>query len=96
MPASHKHHSGNDSNDTGARMTHATRSSFKRTIPAKHVFGTVEELEHRVGGTLNTMPDSRPSNFRQLGPDAAGGNMNDHKVTSKSGDQKFGNPRRYA
>jgi hypothetical protein len=77
-------------------MTHATRSSFKHTIPAKHVFGTVEELEHRVGGTLAKLPDNAPSTFRQIGPDAGGGNMNDHKVNSQSGESKWGNPRKYA
>ena len=94
--SAHGEHKSGGKNDTASRMTHATRSDFKHTIPSKHVFGTVEELEHRVGGTLNTLPDNHPSNFRQIGPDAGGGNMNDHKVNSKSGDSKFGNPRKYA
>lgn len=96
MAASHKHHSGLDENDTHKRMTHATGSGFARTIPTKHVFGTPDEIEHRVGGTFKTLPDRVPTRFKQLGPDSAGGNFNDAGIKPKSGNQKFGNPRRYA
>ncbi len=98
MAASHKHHSGLDKNDTASRMTHQTGQGFARTIPAKHVFGTSEEVEHRVGGTFKTLPDRLATNFRQLGPESAGGNVNDKRSSPKpySGNQKFGNPRRYS
>lgn len=96
MAASHKHHSGLDDNDTASRVKHATGQGFDRTIPAKHVFGTPEEIAHRVGGTIPSLPDRHPSNFRQLGPASAGGNANDRKPREYKGNQKFGNPRRYA
>ena len=98
MPSSTKHHSGLDENDTRSRMTHATAKSFVRHIPAKHVFGDVEEIAHRVGGTIPSLPDHTPTTFRQLGPDSAGGNYHDKGMSPKKykGDQKFGNPRRYA
>jgi hypothetical protein len=97
MAASHKHHSGLDKNDTAARMTHATGQGFARTIPEKHVFGTPEEIEHRVGGTFKTLPDRVATHFRQLGPESAGGNVNDKRNSpvARSGNQKFGSPRRY-
>jgi hypothetical protein len=97
MGQSHKHHSGLDENDTGARMTHATGQGFARTIPAKHVFGTPDEIGHRVGGTFKTLPDRMATRFKQLGPESAGGNVNDKRSSPKpySGNQKFGSPRRY-
>lgn len=98
MSASHKHHSGLDKNDTAARMTHNTGQGFERTLPTKHVFGTPEEIGARVGGTFKSLPDRNPTSFRQLGPESAGGNVNDRRTSPKpySGNQKFGNPRRYA
>ena len=98
MAASHKHHSGLDKNDTAARMTHATGQGFERTIPEKHVFGTPDEIAHRVGGTFKTLPDRVATRFKQLGPESAGGNVNDKRSTPKpySGNLKFGNPRRYS
>jgi hypothetical protein len=98
MAASHKHHSGLDRNDTASRIKHATGQGFERTIPEKHVFGTPEEIAHRVGGTFATLPDRTPTSFKQLGPDSAGGNVNDKRLAPKrySGNQKFGSPRRYA
>jgi len=98
MAASHKHHSGLDKNDTAARMTHATGQNFERTVPEKHVFGTPDELKHRVGGTFKTLPDRVPTHFKQLGPESAGGNVNDKRTAPKarSGNLKFGSPRRYA
>ena len=77
-------------NDIGARST------IKRRIPRENVFGTPEEIKERVGGSFNTLPDNNPSNFRQLGPNPSGGSMDDKKPTNRSGNQKFGNPRRYA
>jgi hypothetical protein len=96
MAASHQHHSGLDKNDTASRIKHATGQGFERTIPAKHVFGTEDEIGHRVGGTFPSLPDRKPTNFRQLGPASAGGNANDRKPRAYSGNQKFGSPRRYA
>ena len=96
MAASHQHHSGLDNNTTTKRMKHATHASFARTIPEKHVFGTEAEIEHRVGGTFSTLPDRFPTEFKQIGPDSGGGNFNDHKPREFKGNQKFGNPRRYA
>lgn len=93
---SHDHHSGLDQNDTGKRIKHATGEGFAHTIPAKHVFGTEEEIAHRVGGTFPTLPDNNPTVFRQVGPKSPGSNVNDHKVITRSGNQKFGSPRRYA
>jgi hypothetical protein len=95
MSASHKHHSGLDANDTSKRIKHATGQGFARTIPEKHVFGTPEEIGHRVGGTIQSLPDNNPTNFRQLGPSSAGGNYNEKKPREFKGNQKFGNPRRY-
>ena len=96
MAKSHDHHSGLDANNTGARIKHATGEGFAHTVPAKHVFGTPEEIAHRVGGTFSTLPDNAPSNFRQLGPKSKGSNTNDHKPITREGTQKYGNPRRYA
>ena len=95
MGASHSHKSGG-ANDTGSRIKHATGQGFARTIPEKHVFGTPDEISHRVGGSFSSLPDNNPSNFKQLGPQSSGGNANDKKPTNRSGNQKFGNPRRYA
>lgn len=83
-------------NDTASRIKHATRSSFVRSVPDKHKFGTSDEIAARVGGTIQSLPDNNPSNFRQLGPDSAGGNYNERKPKGYSGNQKFGNPRRYS
>lgn len=96
MAASHKHHSGLDKNDTESRVKHATGQGFAHTIPAKHVFGTQEEIAHRVGGTFPTLPDNRPSNFKQIGPKPSDGNANDKRPKNYRGDQKFGSPRKYA
>lgn len=82
-------------NDTGARMKHATRASFKHEIPAKTHFGTPEEIADRVGGSLRSMTDNHPTVFKQIGPDA-GGDFTAKKPSSRSGDSKFGNPRKYA
>jgi hypothetical protein len=95
MAASHKHKDGGD-NDTGSRIKHATGGGFAHTIPAKHVFGTQEEIAHRVGGTFSSLPDNHPSNFKQLGPASGGSNINDRKPITRSGLQKYGNPRKYA
>lgn len=83
-------------NDTSSRIKHATSQGFEQTTPSKHVFGTPEEIAARVGGTFATLPDAKPSNFRQLGPSSPGGNVNDLKPTGRSGNQKFGNPRSHA
>jgi len=96
MAASHKHHSGLDKNDTTERIKHATGQGFAHTIPAKHVFGTPEEIAHRVGGTFPSLPDNHPTQFEQIGPKSAGSNVNDHKPLTRSGLQKFGSPRKYA
>ena len=90
-----KHKDGGD-NDTASRIKHATGQGFAHTIPAKHHFGQEEEIAARVGGTFSSLPDNKPSSFRQIGPSSAGSNANNAKPTTKSGDQKFGNPRRYA
>jgi hypothetical protein len=95
MGASHDHKSGGK-NDTGSRIKHATGQGFEHTIPAKHVFGTPEEIQGRVGGTFATLPDNRPTKFGQIGAAPSGGNVNDKKPATKSGDAKFGNPRHYA
>ena len=93
-----KHHSGLDANDTDLRLEagHATHPSFVRRIPEKHVFGTVEEIAHRGGGTIPTLPDRVPSRFTQLGPQSVGGNANERKPRNYAGNQKFGRARRYA
>jgi hypothetical protein len=96
MAASHKHHSGSDDNDTASRIKHATGEGFAHTIPAKHVFGTPEEIAHRVGGTFATLPDNAATTFKQIGAKSGGSNTNDHKPITREGTQKFGNPRRYA
>lgn len=83
-------------NDTGSRIKSATRASFVRRAPDTSVFGTPEEIANRVGGTFKTLPDNVPSNFRQIGPDAGGANPNNASPRRYSGNQKFGEPRRYA
>ena len=96
MPTPGKHHSGNDSNDTKSRIKHATNSSFVAHLPEKHHFGNENEIAHRVGGTFPSLPYNHPTNFRQLGPNSTRANVNDAKPATKRGDQKFGNPRKYA
>lgn len=78
------------SNDTGSRIKHATAQGFARTVPAKAQLGTPEELQARVGGTMKSLSDNRPSNFRQLGPGSQGGNANDLTPRRRSGNQKYG------
>lgn len=95
MAASHRHHSGLDPNDTSSRVKHATGQGFEHTIPARHVFGTPEEIGARVGGTFPTLPDRHATNFRQLGP-KGGGTITGKGPQRYMGNQKFGNPRRYA
>ena len=82
-------------NDTGSRIKSTTRSSFVRRPPEKAVFGTPEEIGNRVGGTFKTLPDNTPSNFRQLGPDGGGANPGAATPARRSGNQKFGDGRRY-
>jgi hypothetical protein len=96
MAASHKHHSGLDKNDTAERIKHATGQGFAHTIAEKHVFGTPEEIAHRVGGTFPSLPDNHPSSFKQIGPAPSEGNLNTKKPRNYSGNQKFGSPRKYA
>lgn len=91
-----KHHSGLDANDTGSRIKHATNAGLVQSIPDKHHFGNEAEISARVGGTFSSLPDNHPTTFRQIGPVGAGSNVNDHKPATRSGNQKFGNPRRYA
>lgn len=95
MAASHKHSPLNN-NDTAKRVKHATGEGFAHTIPAKHVFGTEEEIAHRVGGTFSSLPDNHATAFHQIGPKSPGSNVNDHKPITRSGLQKYGNPRKYA
>ena len=84
-------------NDTSSRIKHVgNKITSGQNVPAKHIFGTPEEIAARVGGTFPTHPANKPSNFRQLGPASPGGNINDLKPTTKSGPTKFGNPRGYA
>jgi hypothetical protein len=83
-------------NDTESRIKHATGQGFAHRPPRKHVFGDAEEVATRVGGTFPSLPDSRPTTFRQLGPAGSGGNLNNEKPRRYSGNQKFGNPRGYA
>lgn len=82
------------SNDTGSRIKNVGYSP--RRAPSKHVFGTPEEIGARIGGTFRSLPDSSPTTFRQLGPKPAGGNTNDEGIKGRSGNQKYGNPRKYA
>lgn len=95
MAHSHPHHSGLDPNDTTSRVKHATGQGFEHTIPARHVFGTPDEIAARVGGTFPTLPDRHATNFRQLGP-KGGGTITGKGPQRYMGNQKFGNPRRYA
>lgn len=95
MPAHGKHKSGGE-NDTASRIKHATAEGFAHTLPSKYVFGTAEEIAHRVGGTFPSLPDSHATSFKQLGPGSKGSNVNDARPATKSGLQKFGNPRKYA
>jgi hypothetical protein len=95
MSAHGAHKSGGE-NDTASRIKHATGEGFAHTIPSKHVFGTPEEIQHRVGGTFSSLPDNNATSFKQIGAKSGGSNVNDHKPATHSGNQKFGNPRRYA
>jgi hypothetical protein len=97
MPAHGRHNSGGDKeNDTASRIKHATGQGFAHTIPSKHVFGTPEEIAHRVGGTFSSLPDNHPTDFKQLGPKSGGSNVNDHRPATHEGTQKWANPRKYA
>lgn len=96
MASSHRHHSGLDKNDTERRIKHATGQGFERTLPARVVFGTEEELADRVGGSITTLPDRAATKFNQIGPKPTAGDYVQRKPKAYSGDQKFGNPRRYA
>ncbi len=80
-------------NDIGSRIKHV--GAGKHAVPAKSVFGTPEEIGNRVGGTFRTLVDNHPTNFRQLGPEGKGGNANDQPMKTKSGNAKFGSPRKY-
>lgn len=83
------------SNDTASRVKHATGQGFAHTVPDKSHFGTPEEIQGRVGGTFQSLPDNKPSNFRQLGPASTGENFNNRRPTARKGNQKFGDPRHY-
>lgn len=83
------------SNDTGSRIVHKTGQGFARNVPARFQHGTVEEITARVGGTFSTLPDNKPTTFKQLGPASSGGNANDLKPRARKGLQKFGNAHEY-
>lgn len=82
------------SNDTGSRIKHVGHGAH--SVPAKNVFGTPEEIGARVGGTFKSLPDNKPSNFRQLGPGGSGGTTQNAGVVKRAGNQKFGDPRSYS
>lgn len=82
-------------NDTGSRVKHATAQGFAHSVPEKSKFGTPEEIGARVGGSFTSLPDSKPSNFRQLGPASTGENFNNKRPSSRKGNAKYGNPRSY-
>lgn len=78
-------------------MANDTSSRIKgKTVEARYQFGTPEEIGGRVGSYFKTDPESAPSNFKQLGPDGGGSNPIERSPRAVSGNQKFGNPRRYA
>ncbi|MFI5259847.1 MAG: hypothetical protein ACHQ01_09615 [Candidatus Limnocylindrales bacterium] len=80
-----------DHNDTEERMQHGTRPDMQSRIPSKHVLGTPEELQARVGGTFATLPDNAPTVFKQIdGSKSRGGNTNDERPPTHSAAQKFG------
>ena len=88
--------SGDSTNDANSRFISRTAQGFSHRPPKATVFGEVEEIGGRVGGTFHTLSDSTPSNFRQLGPASGGGNANNARPKSYSGNMKFGSGRRYA
>lgn len=83
------------SNDTGSRLKSQTRGDFVRRVPAERMFGTPEEIQNRVGGTFGTLPDNAPSSFTQIGPGTGGARPDALSPQKRSGNQKFGDGRRY-
>lgn len=83
-------------NDISSRMTHKTGQGFAHTTPKEVMHGTPEEISARVGGSFRTMTDNAATHFTQIGPAGSGGTLNRKSVDRKSGNAKFGNPRRYA
>jgi hypothetical protein len=86
----------NTTNDPHDRIKHNTGQNYEHMPPRKHVIGDPDEIATRVGGTFPTLPEREATAFRQIGPSSQRGNMNNARPKSYKGNQKFGNPRRYA
>jgi hypothetical protein len=95
MANTEKHKSGADTSQDSTERLNASRPVVG-AIPAQHRFGTEEELQARVGGTFETLPDNRPTTFKQIdGSKSKGGNTNDAAMIPRSGPFKFGDPHHY-
>lgn len=83
-------------NDTNSRIKSATRGEWVHRPDKKYVHGEQDEIAARVGGTIPSLPDSNPTSFTQIGPNAADtGRPSSRRPTTKSGNAKFGDARRY-
>jgi len=67
-----------------------------KQIPERYQFGTPEEISERVQTNYVTPPSTTPSSFQQIRPGPSGGDVNSTAPSGRSGNQKYGNPRRYA
>ena len=67
-----------------------------KAVPDRYLFGSPEEVAERVATNYVTPPSAAPSSFQQIRPGPSGGDINSTQPTGRSGDQKFGSPRRYA
>ncbi len=80
----------NSSSDPNQNVDERIDAASKFRIPAKNVQNTPEEIAHRVGGSFVTLPDTRPSAFRQISPEATGESIIDQLPFTVSGVSKFG------
>lgn len=67
-----------------------------KQVPDRYLFGTPEEISERVNTNYPTPPPQAPTSFQQIRPGGSGGDVNNAAPTGRSGNQKYGSPRRYA
>ena len=72
---------------------------FRKTPDPRYLFGTDEEVRNRnaTGYTLTgTPPEATPPAFKQIVAGPTSKDLNAPGPTSRQGNSKFGNARRYA
>lgn len=62
----------------------------------KYLFGTEAEILNRNATGYNTSPSETPPSFAQIRPGPSSADANSPSPQARSGNSKFGNPRRYA